>query len=71
MQRVLAQGDLRPMAGSQQAMEDLRRILDERSQLYGRADAIVETTGKTPRQSVRELLTQLPQYTGIIIPNLV
>ena len=31
MQRVLAQGDLRPMAGSQQAMDDLRRILEELS----------------------------------------
>jgi XRE family transcriptional regulator, aerobic/anaerobic benzoate catabolism transcriptional regulator len=60
MERVLAQGDLRPMAGSQQAMDDLRRILDERSELYGRADAVLETTGKSPRQSVRELLTQLP-----------
>ncbi|HET8773923.1 MAG TPA: helix-turn-helix transcriptional regulator [Thermoanaerobaculia bacterium] len=56
MQRVLAQGDLRPMAGSQQAMDDLRRILEERSELYGRADAVIDTTGKSETETVRELL---------------
>ncbi len=55
MQRVLAQGDLRPMAGSQQAMEDLRRILEERRELYGRADAVIDTTGKSEDEAVREL----------------
>ncbi|HEX7154240.1 MAG TPA: helix-turn-helix transcriptional regulator [Thermoanaerobaculia bacterium] len=61
MQRVLAQGDLRPMAGSQQAMEDLRRILEERSELYGRADITIDTTGRSIDESVRELLKQKPE----------
>jgi XRE family aerobic/anaerobic benzoate catabolism transcriptional regulator len=61
MRRVLAQGDLRPMAGSQQAMDDLRRILEERSELYGRADFAIETTGRTVEESVRELLKQKPE----------
>lgn len=61
MRRVLAQGDLRPMAGSQQAMDDLRRILEERSALYGRADFAIETTGRTVEESVRELLKQKPE----------
>jgi XRE family aerobic/anaerobic benzoate catabolism transcriptional regulator len=56
MRRVLEQGDLRPMAGSQQAMDDLRRILEERSELYGRADVVLDTTGKSVAESVRELL---------------
>jgi XRE family transcriptional regulator, aerobic/anaerobic benzoate catabolism transcriptional regulator len=56
MQRVLEQGDLRPMAGSAQAMEDLRRILDERRELYARADQVLDTTGRSVRESVRELL---------------
>ncbi|HEX6096500.1 MAG TPA: helix-turn-helix transcriptional regulator [Thermoanaerobaculia bacterium] len=60
MQRVLAQGDLRPMAGSQQAMDDLRRILEERSELYRRADALIDTTGKNETETVRELLARLP-----------
>lgn len=59
MQRVLAQGDLRPMAGSQQAMDDLRRILDERGELYGRADAVVDTTGESPDESLRQLASAL------------
>lgn len=58
MQRVLAQGDLRPMSGSQQAMDDLRRILEERSELYGRADAVIDTTGRTVEEAVRELLSR-------------
>ena len=61
MRRVLAQGDLRPMAGSQQAMDDLRRILDERTGLYGRADLVLDTTGVKPEKSVRELLKAIPE----------
>ncbi len=61
MQRVLAQGDLRPMAGSQQAMDDLRRILDERSELYGRADLVIDTTGAPVEKSVRELLSKIQE----------
>jgi XRE family transcriptional regulator, aerobic/anaerobic benzoate catabolism transcriptional regulator len=65
MQRVLAQGDLRPVAqwgaGSQQAMDDLRRILEERSELYGRADLILDTTGRTEDGSVRELLSKIQE----------
>lgn len=61
MRRVLAQGDLRPMAGSQQAMEDLRRILRERAELYSRADLTLDTTGKPEEKTVRELLKQIPR----------
>jgi XRE family aerobic/anaerobic benzoate catabolism transcriptional regulator len=55
MARVVAQGDTRPMAGNPQAMEDLQRILDGRARLYGQADAIVDTAGRTPRRSLRDL----------------
>jgi XRE family aerobic/anaerobic benzoate catabolism transcriptional regulator len=55
MSRVIAQGDYRPMAGNEEAMEDLRRILDGRTSLYRKADATVETTGKTVDESYREL----------------
>jgi XRE family aerobic/anaerobic benzoate catabolism transcriptional regulator len=60
MSRVLAQGDLRPMAGKRAAMEDLRRILAERESLYGRADAVVDTSGETPRQSLARLRAVVP-----------
>jgi len=52
MSRVIAQGDLRPMANNTEAMEDLRRILDGRAALYGKADAVVETAGKSVDQSL-------------------
>jgi XRE family aerobic/anaerobic benzoate catabolism transcriptional regulator len=55
MARVIAQGDTRPMAGNDQAMEDLRRILDGRATLYGQADVTVDTAGKTPEQTLSAL----------------
>jgi XRE family aerobic/anaerobic benzoate catabolism transcriptional regulator len=60
MNRVLAQGDLRPMAGKQEAMDDLRRILATRETLYGKADAVVDTSGQTPRQSLARLRAVVP-----------
>ncbi len=45
MQRVIAQGDMRPMADSHEAMEDLKRILAERDPQYRKADEIVDTSG--------------------------
>ena len=60
MSRVLAQGDLRPMAGKQEAMEDLRRILATRESLYGKADAVVDTSGQTPKQSLARLRAVVP-----------
>ncbi len=55
MARVVAQGDQRPMAGSTEAMEDLKRILAGRELLYRKADAIVDTSGKTIAQSLKLL----------------
>jgi len=55
MARVVAQGDTRPMAGNTEAMDDLRRILDGRAVLYGQADATVDTAGRTPERSLRDL----------------
>ncbi|MDR2240874.1 MAG: helix-turn-helix transcriptional regulator [Zoogloeaceae bacterium] len=55
MQRVIAQGDLRPMHGREEAMADLRRILAERSDLYGLADDVIDTSNKTADASQEEL----------------
>ncbi|MBI5921129.1 MAG: helix-turn-helix transcriptional regulator [Betaproteobacteria bacterium] len=44
MARVIAQGDLRPMAGNDEAMADLHRILDAREALYAKADKSIETS---------------------------
>jgi XRE family aerobic/anaerobic benzoate catabolism transcriptional regulator len=55
MSRVLAQGDFRPMAGNDEAMQDLRRILESREPLYRKADAIVDTSGEAPAESLAKL----------------
>jgi XRE family aerobic/anaerobic benzoate catabolism transcriptional regulator len=55
MARVLAQGDLRPMQGSTEAMDDLRRILDAREPLYRKADITLDTSGEDPRHSLAKL----------------
>jgi XRE family aerobic/anaerobic benzoate catabolism transcriptional regulator len=55
MQRVIDQGDLRPMRDNRQAMADLRAILASREALYARADATLDTTGKTVEQSLTAL----------------
>lgn len=44
MGRVVQQGDMRPMAGNAEAMNDLRLILESRSAFYGKADLKVETS---------------------------
>ena len=46
MSRVIAQGDMRPMAGNRQAMADLRLILGERTPFYSKADLVFDTSGK-------------------------
>ena len=55
MSRVMAQGDMRPMAGNTQAMADLKRILQSRAALYGQADAVVDTGGRNIKQSLKDL----------------
>ncbi len=52
-ERVLAQGDHRPISASGSAMDDLRRILRAREPLYSRAHLVVETTDKTPSEVAR------------------
>jgi len=55
MQRVIAQGDMRPMADNRESMSDLRRILDVREPLYGKADATINTSGCSVEESVMML----------------
>jgi XRE family aerobic/anaerobic benzoate catabolism transcriptional regulator len=56
MTRVVAQGDLRPMTSNPRAMDDLISILQSREPLYSKAEATLNTTGKTPEQSLAEAL---------------
>jgi XRE family aerobic/anaerobic benzoate catabolism transcriptional regulator len=56
MKRVMAQGDMRPMAHSARAMEDLISILRSREPLYAKAEIMLSTSGRTPEQNLAELL---------------
>ena len=60
MRRVIEQGDMRPMANSARAMQDLVAILKSREPLYAKAEAALNTTGKTPEQNLAELMRVLP-----------
>lgn len=63
MERVMAQGDMRPMAGNREAMNDLRRILEGREALYRRADVEIITSGKSVDRSLAELRAAAPKTT--------
>jgi XRE family aerobic/anaerobic benzoate catabolism transcriptional regulator len=56
--RVVAQGDQRPMAENPHAFEELRALLAARQKLYARADRTVDTSGKTVKQVVAELVAE-------------
>ena len=65
MARVVAQGDMRPFdstrGATSEAMEDLRRILSSREALYARADAVVDTSARTLKQSLKDMERAVPQ----------
>jgi XRE family transcriptional regulator, aerobic/anaerobic benzoate catabolism transcriptional regulator len=46
MKRVAAQGDLRPMAGNQEAMDDLKGILAHRTPFYAKAQLHLDTSAR-------------------------
>ncbi|MCV3271759.1 helix-turn-helix transcriptional regulator [Roseobacter sinensis] len=56
MRRVRAQGDLRPMRGNPAAMEQLQSLLEARSPLYERADADIDTSNRTVKGSLNDLI---------------
>jgi len=56
---VLAQGDTRPMSGNDEAMADLRRILDSRAAFYSKADEVYDTSDKTTEDALVGLQEQL------------
>jgi XRE family aerobic/anaerobic benzoate catabolism transcriptional regulator len=55
MARVVAQGDMRPFKGRTAALDEVRKLLTDRDRLYGRAESVVNTSGKTVRESLAEL----------------
>jgi XRE family aerobic/anaerobic benzoate catabolism transcriptional regulator len=59
MNRVIAQGDMRPFKGRSAALDEIKKLLDDRNRLYSRANATVDTSGKTLKQAFNELRSAL------------
>ena len=55
MDRVVAQGDLRPMAGSSEAMDDLQNILAGREPFYSKAELTLDTSAQPLARTFAEL----------------
>jgi XRE family aerobic/anaerobic benzoate catabolism transcriptional regulator len=55
MKRVTAQGDLRPMAASREAMDDLKGILAGRAAFYSKAEFQVDTSAQSLDQTFQAL----------------
>jgi XRE family transcriptional regulator, aerobic/anaerobic benzoate catabolism transcriptional regulator len=64
MARVMAQGDFRAMAENDEAMEDLRRILEAREPFYRKADLHLDTSGESAEQSFLKLKQALQTEIG-------
>jgi len=59
MQRVIDQGDMRPIENNDDAMAALRRILDAREPFYAQAHATIDTSGSELEDSFSQLLASL------------
>lgn len=59
LERVLSQGDHRPVEGHPRALEELREILARRDELYALADEHLHTDESVPAAVVRDLLNRL------------
>ena len=57
MARVISQGDMRPFKGRSAALEEIRQLLHERERLYRRADLVLDTSAKTVRSSLSQLIS--------------
>jgi len=64
MSRVMEQGDFRPMAQNREAMADLVAILEARGTDYARAQAQLETSGRSIDASFNELNALVAPWTS-------
>ncbi len=55
LQRVIRQGDMRPMRETPEALDHLKTLLAQREQEYARADYALDTTGLSPDVCVQRL----------------
>ena len=65
MSRVVAQGDMRPMAASSEAMEDLKAILASRTAFYSKAELHVDTSAQPLPETFQILRAEARQALGL------
>jgi XRE family aerobic/anaerobic benzoate catabolism transcriptional regulator len=65
MARVAGQGDMRPMAASSEAMDDLKRILAGRAAFYSKADLAFNTSAHELEDAFQALRQQIRGVLGI------
>ncbi len=64
MNRVIAQGDMRPfegrkMQGRSAALDEIRKLLADRDRLYSQAEASIETSGRSLKSTLEELKSKV------------
>ena len=59
LSRVAAQGDMRPMQGSAEALEDLNLILEGRTPFYAKADMTFDTSAQSLEETFQALRQRL------------
>lgn len=55
LDRVITQGDMRPIQGTPKALEHLKQLLALREAEYERADCVIDTSHRTPEECAEEL----------------
>jgi XRE family transcriptional regulator, aerobic/anaerobic benzoate catabolism transcriptional regulator len=65
MSRVMAQGDLRPMAASREAMDDLKSILSSRAAFYSKADMRLDTSAQPLMETFHLLRAEVREAIGL------
>ncbi len=63
LERVVAQGDRRPMAGRADPLAELGTLLKEREPLYREAEILVDTSALTSQQVTDEILRKIAYST--------
>jgi XRE family aerobic/anaerobic benzoate catabolism transcriptional regulator len=67
MKRVVAQGDMRPMKASKEAMEDLRSILAGRAAFYSKAEFRVDTSAQSLDAAFADLRRTVRSALGLSV----
>jgi XRE family transcriptional regulator, aerobic/anaerobic benzoate catabolism transcriptional regulator len=69
MSRVMAQGDLRPMAASREAMEDLKAILAGRAAFYSKANMDIDTSAQPLAETFQILRAEVREAIGLPVQS--